>query len=393
MALGAYADPERGARLRERLARLYTVAAGGERFRFALDLRYFDHYQFDRAHDFGPLADALGVAPRTADEPLGDEHYAVAWALGRCFEEILRETLRHARAITGEDHVALAGGCFMNSVANGKLLDGGAPFSDVHVPPYPDDSGTAVGAALHATLGGRGRPHRPYRHNAFGPRIDPERAARALRYRKVPFARVADPAEAIAAAVAGGEVVAIAAGRMEFGPRALGQRSILADPRDPDVRRRLNEHVKNRQWFRPYGVSVLTEHAAAVFDCEAPFRADFMERVRPVRPEWADRIRGVTHADGSVRVHTVDDESAPGFAAVLRAFHRRTGVPLVVNTSFNVAGMPIVRGETDAIDCFFACGIDTLFLENVVVRKAAAATGVAPATDPAAEPAAVRARA
>ena len=277
MALAAYADPARGAALRERMRRLYRLTTDGG-FRFEMDLSRFDHYLFDRPHDFGPLAEVLGLAPRAPGGELNDDHFAVAWALGRSFEDIVLRTLAYAQRLTGEPHAALAGGCFMNSVANGKLLDptvradaGG--FHDVHIPPYPDDSGTAVGAALYATLHGRGGAHRAYRHNFFGPGIASEDAVRALRYRKVPFERVKDQAAAVAAAVADGELVAVAVGGMEFGQRALGHRSILADARDPHIRDKLNDSVKNRQWFRPYGVSVLAQRVDEVFDAGPRFRS------------------------------------------------------------------------------------------------------------------------
>lgn len=369
MALGAFADEAQGEALRQRMSLLYTAEERDGRFHFELDLGRFDHYLFDRPHDFGPFASVVGMPPRAAGEPLTEEHYALAWALGRTFETIVERALAHARRRTGEPVAALAGGCFMNSVANGKLLGMEGAFDDVFIPPYPDDSGTAIGAALLATLEGTTLEHREYRHGFFGPSVSTTRAEEKLRYRKVGWEPVDAVGEEVAAAVARGELVGFAVGAMEFGQRALGHRSILADPRDPDVRAILNERVKNREFFRPYGVSILATHAEEVFDTGPAFRADFMERVRFVRPEWRDRIRGVVHADGSVRLHLVEHDSNPELFAVLEAFHRRTGVPLLVNTSFNVSGMPIVASEEHAIDCFFACGLDTLFVDRVCVRK------------------------
>ena len=312
----------------------------------------------------------MGVSPRRREDELGPDHFALAWALQAAFQDIVDTVLAHAREVTGETDVALAGGCFMNSLANGRLERPGAPFANVHIPAWPDDSGTAIGAALYASLHDTDLPRAFVRHAFLGPAIDPAEAEAALRLRKVPFCKVADPAEAVAGMVADGEIVGYANGAMEFGQRALGHRSIFADPRDPEVRDKVNRNVKRREWFRPYAASILADRVQDVFDAPAGFRSDVMEKVRPVRPDWARRIGGLLHADGTVRVHTVDDETDPQTAAVLRAFDRRTGVPLILNTSFNVAGMPIVCSPADAIGCLFECGMDSLVVGDVQVRKA-----------------------
>jgi len=378
MALGAYADPGEGARLLERVRTLYTLDVKDGRLRYELDLNRFEHYVFHRPRDYGPLAAAVGLPARPAGGELDGRHYALAWALQRSFEDTILTVLRHARVVTGERRVALAGGCFMNSVANGKLEVGDAPFDEVHIPPYPDDSGSAIGAALYVNLNGRGG-HGFARHNFFGPAVDGEGAARALARRKLPSHRVADPAEAIARLVADGHMVGHAAGGMEFGQRALGNRSIFADPRDPKVRDKVNEHVKRREWFRPYAASILADHVHEVFEAPPGFQSLFMEKVRPVRQAWRERIPGLLHADGTVRVHTVDAATNPRLHAILLAFQRLTGVPLLLNTSFNVAGMPIVCTADDALDCFFGCGLDALVLDDRVVRKSAAVVQEPPA--------------
>jgi carbamoyltransferase len=172
--------------------------------------------------------------------------------------------------------------------------------------------------------------------------------------------------------VADGAIVGYAAGAMEFGQRALGHRSIFADPRDPQVRDKVNEHVKRREWFRPYAASILAERVHEVFEAPEGFESLFMEKVRPVRAEWRERIPGLLHADGTVRVHTIDPATNPRLHAILVAFLRLTGVPLILNTSFNVAGMPIVGTADDALDCFFACGLDALVLDDHLVQKGTA---------------------
>lgn len=371
MALGAYADVERGKRLARKVDRTFSVEVPGDRLRFELDLARFDHYLFHRARGFAPLAELLGMQPRRPGQPLEASHFALAWAVQRAFERIVGTILIHARRLTGETRVALAGGCFMNSVANGKLEGAEGGFEAVHIPPYPDDSGTAIGAALYVNLEGTDRPSQHYRHNFFGPQVKAEEAVRALTRRKIGFSRVDDVAGAVARAVADGEIVAYATGGMEFGQRALGHRSIFADPRDPRIRDKVNENIKNRELFRPYAASVLEEKVAAVFDVPRDFRAYFMEKVRGVRPEWADRIRGILHADNSVRLQTVDRETNPRLFEILSAFDALTGVPLMLNTSFNVSGMPIACDVDDAIGCFFASGIDSLFIDDVRISKSA----------------------
>jgi carbamoyltransferase len=370
MALGAYGDPDRGRSLLDRVRTLYRVDGGGDRLDFRMDLARFDHYLFHRSRNFGPLAEVVGMRPRHRQDDLGPDHFALAWAMQRAFEEIVGEVLRYARRVTGESRVALAGGCFMNSLANGRLEHPGAPFQDIHIPAWPDDSGTSIGAALYAALQGTELPREALHHSFLGPGIDGEEARQALRRRGLPFDEVADPSEEVAALCAAGEIVGAAQGPMEFGQRALGHRSIFADPRIPDVRDRVNRQVKRREWFRPYAASVLAHRVHEVFDAPEGFRSDVMEKVRPVRAAWADRISGLLHADGTVRVHTVDDRVDPWTASVIRAFEARTGVPLLLNTSFNVAGMPIVCSPDDAAGCFLECGLESLVLGPVRVRKA-----------------------
>lgn len=370
MALGAYADPDRGRTLLDRVRTLYRVDGSRDRLDFRMDLSRFDHYLFHRTRNFAPVAEVIGMSPRRRQDDLQPDHFALAWAMQRAFEEIVGEVLRYARRVTGETQVALAGGCFMNSLANGRLEHPDAPFEAIHIPAWPDDSGTSIGAALYVALQGTDHPREALRHAFLGPTIDPQAAREAIGHRGLPFEEVPDPAQEVADLCALGEIVGAAQGRMEFGQRALGHRSIFADPRIPDVRDRVNRQVKRREWFRPYAASVLADRAHEVFEAPEGFRSDVMEKVRPVRPAWAGRISGLLHADGTVRVHTVDDRTDPWTASVLRAFEARTGVPLLLNTSFNVAGMPIVCSPDDAAGCFLECGLQSLVLGPVRVRKA-----------------------
>ncbi len=370
MALGAFGDPEEGLALKKKLEKTYRLGIADGKLVFQLDLSLFDHYLFHRPRDFSALERHLGMPARKGGEQLKQQHFSLAWAQQACFEEMVMHILHHARTITGETRVALAGGCFMNSVVNGKLEQQGSPFDSVFIPPYPDDSGTAMGAALWATLQGRqGIQRFPYRHNFFGPYITPESAIQAVERRKLPYLLLDNPAAEIAARVAQGEIVGYAAGAMEFGQRALGHRSIFADPRDKQVKDRVNQHVKRREWFRPYAASVLAETISDIFGFDPGFEALFMEKVGIVRPEWEERIAGILHNDKSVRVHTIDEATNPRLHAVITEFNKITGVPLILNTSFNVDGMPIVASAEDALGCFYACGLDSLVLDNLLLTK------------------------
>jgi len=367
MALGAYADPAQGERALEKVRALHHLDVSGERLRYALDLNRFEHYIFHRARDLTLLGEAVGVPPRAPGDEIGPQHFALAYGLQRSFEETVLAVLGHVRRVTGKDALAVAGGCFMNSVANGLLEGPDAAFRHVHIPPYPDDSGTAVGAALFAAHQDRPRTARHLRHNFFGPDVGD--AAAAVARRKLASAPVDDAPATVARLVAQGSIVAVAAGGMEFGQRALGHRSIFADPRNPAARDVVNQHVKRREWFRPYAASILAEHVHEVFEAEPGWEALFMEKVRPVRAAWRERVPGILHADGSVRLHTVDRATNPRLHAILTAFHALTGVPLLLNTSFNVAGMPIVCSADDALDCFLGSGIDALVVGDRLLTK------------------------
>ncbi len=369
MALGAYADPDEAAELAKNVAKTYTADISGDELVFEMDLNLFDHYLFHRSHDFSALSRLLGMAARRPNDLLEPRHFALAHAVQYHFEKILDAILSFAAKTTGESLVCLSGGCFMNSLANGKLARECRHFKDMHIPPYPDDSGTAIGAALYGQFHSKPGKHRFERHNFFGPQETTETFEALLSQRKIPFLRLDDPAAELAERLERGEIVGHVSGPMEFGQRALGNRSIFADPRLPDVRDKINESIKNREWFRPYAASVLAEEAAKVFDVPKGFRSDFMEKVVPVRSEWAERIKGLLHADGTVRLQTVEKQTNPRLYAMLRHFFKRTGVPLVLNTSFNVKGEPIVLDGAQAIRTFYSCGLDTLILDNLCIVK------------------------
>jgi carbamoyltransferase len=303
----------------------------------------------------------------------------VAASLQEALERAVIRWLAALRDETGLRRLCLAGGVALNCTLNGKLARSGM-FDAIHVAPASHDAGTAAGAALyghHAILGGRSRPAAERRARVqLGPQyrpIDVRHAVRDARH-AVRATREADVPRAVARAIAAGKVVGFFHGRMEWGPRALGNRSILADPRRAEMKDVVNHAVKLREGFRPFAPAVLAEEADAWFDLSGlGGESPFMLFAVPVRAERRGRIPAVTHVDGSARVQTVRADESPALHAVIRAFHELTGVPVVLNTSFNVRGEPIVMSPVDAIRCFLSTRIDLLVLDDLLVEKRAVA--------------------
>jgi carbamoyltransferase len=240
----------------------------------------------------------------------------------------------------------------------------------VWVQPASGDSGTALGAALQVAFELGDRP-RPMRTAALGRAWDDDELERRLRTAAVAYERPDDVADAVAETLAANGVVAWFQGRSEFGPRALGHRSLLADPRRPDNLSKLND-IKGREQFRPVAPMVLAEKAGAIF-CDGPIPSPFMLFTHGVQPEWRDRIPAAVHVDGTARIQTVDRDDEPLVARMLERFEARTGVPVVVNTSLNTAGRPMVDDPRDALECFGSAPVDLLAIGPFVVRRPAVA--------------------
>jgi carbamoyltransferase len=310
--------------------------------------------------------DLAALAPaRHPDEGWQDVHADLAAAVQRRLEEVVLDLARWLHARTGEETITLAGGVALNCVANGRLAAEG-PFARVWVQPAAGDAGTALGAAL-AVAARRGEPRVPFTTAALGRGWDDDEIESVLKAAEQPYERPADLAETVAEALATGAVVGWFQGRSEYGPRALGHRSLLCDPRRPENLGRMNA-LKGREEFRPVAPMVLAERAAEIFDGVQP--SPYMLFVHRVDPAWVDRIPAAVHVDGTARIQTVSDADEPLVAAMLRAFERRTGVPVVVNTSFNTAGRPMVDTPRHALECFGSGPIDLLALGPFVMRRA-----------------------
>jgi len=313
-----------------------------------------------------PVAwDALAKRRLPGDSSdFGAEHADLAASVQVRLEEVLLELARWLHRQTGDRALTMAGGVALNCVANSRLAADG-PFETIWVQPAAGDAGTALGGALHAAAQAGERPA-PMRGADLGRGWTDEELAAWLDTARWPYERPADLADEVAQVLAADGVVAWFAGRSEYGPRALGHRSLLANPGRRETLRRLND-VKGREQFRPVAPMVRLDRAADVF--VGPLPSPYMLFVHQVRPEWRDRIPAVVHVDGTARAQTVDPRTEPAVAALLAAFERRTGLPCVVNTSLNTAGRPMVDDPRDALELFGSAPVDVLVLGPYLVRR------------------------
>ncbi|MGH9665185.1 MAG: carbamoyltransferase family protein [Bryobacteraceae bacterium] len=313
------------------------------------------------------------VRRREPGDEVTEEHRDVAAALQECLERAVLHVCGHFRRNTGLRRIALAGGVALNCTANGRLMRSGL-FDEVYVQPVSGDDGVALGAALQrASLAGDVR-NRRLAAPLLGPAYPESRIEQALqkfaeRTRVQRFESFAATCAEAARLIAEGRVVAWYRGRMEFGPRALGNRSILADPGHPEMRDRINAMVKKREAFRPFAPAVAREQAHVWFELEPGADLPYMISTVDVRPEHRAALPAVTHVNGSARVQTVSASDNPDFHALLHAVGKTTGRQMVLNTSFNVKGQPIVNAPEEAIETFLGTGIEFLFMENALVTR------------------------
>lgn len=351
----------------DRLRRLITLLDDGG---FEIDLSYFSFYKFDPdPYMFSEKFIELFGEPRTSDEELTSRHQDIAFAMQAVFEEIATHMLVKLHDLTGMDRLAMAGGAVMNSVYNGKILDR-TPFKELFIPSCPDDSGVSLGAALYAYQQmAPGSPIIHHRDNYWGDEFSDAEIEETLAKYKLNARKCETPADTAAEMLENGKLVGWFQGRMEFGQRALGNRSILADPRREDSKDLVNKAVKYRESFRPFAPAILSERLGDYFHAPEGLEVLFMERVLDAREEKKAEIPAVVHVDGTGRVQSVDKGTNPLFYQLIEAFEARTGVPIVLNTSFNLNGEPIVRSPSDAIRSFFTCGLDALFLGSYLIEK------------------------
>jgi carbamoyltransferase len=376
MGLAAYGRPTLVDQVRKLIRRTPDGA-------FVLDLNYFEfHTTAERSYSsrfvelFGP--------PRNPYEPIdldaaeGQRFADCAASVQRVLEDTLVEIARALHQETGLQDLCLGGGVALNGVANARLL-AESGFERVFVPPAPGDAGCAIGAALYCDRIHFGNPDRDVPDHPFwGPSVDGSELARLAREDSHFAMELQDGAliDQIADDLVAGRIVGWMEGALEFGPRALGHRSILAAPHTTEMRDRLNHEIKYREAFRPFAPVVPVDAATHYFDIPPGGErlARFMSGVFSVRPEWRPRLKAITHVDGTARVQVLEPAMAPRFHALLKAYGQRTGIPVLLNTSFNLAGEPIVNRAVEGYSTFLRCKIDVLVGGGTRVIKRTAAT-------------------
>jgi carbamoyltransferase len=347
---------------------------------FQLDLSYFKPLGSNQgmqilpdgtvrlARHFSDRMEKQFGEPRHLNEEISRRDMNLAFALQHRFEEIFFHLLNDLHNRTHLDELVMAGGCALNSVANGRIFEQ-TPFRSTYIQPAAGDEGLAIGAALHTYHSDLQQPHRyELRKSYLGPEfsaacIESSLQSAGMNYKKLERQPLLD---AVAANIARGSVVGWFQGRMEWGPRALGNRSILAHPGLPDMKDILNARIKHREWFRPFAPSILSEHQREYFEHDHP--SPFMLHVYKIRPEKRSLLCAVNHVDDTGRLQTVARNENPLYYDLISTFHRATGIPVLLNTSFN-ENEPIVCTPEQAIDCFRRTRMDCLAIGPFLVTK------------------------
>ncbi|HZR56197.1 MAG TPA: carbamoyltransferase C-terminal domain-containing protein [Terriglobales bacterium] len=365
----------------EQIRKIIQLKNGG----FELDLRYFlplgsnqgmqvlpDGTVLLARHFSDYMSEIFGL-PRIPGSEITQRDMALAYAMQHGFEEALFYLLNELHRQVPVENLAMAGGCALNSVANGKLFDE-TPFRSTWVQPAAGDEGLAIGAALHTYHAVLKQPRRFVMKNSYlGPEFSDEQIELALNKANLQHQKLSrEPMlDLVSDRIAKGNIIGWFQGRMEWGPRALGNRSILAHPGLPDMKDVLNARIKQREWFRPFAPSILVERQNEYFEHDHP--SPFMLHVYKIRPEKRSELCAVNHVDGTGRLQTVAREENPLYYDLIKAFERKTGIPVILNTSFN-ENEPIVCKPDEAIDCFKRTRMDVLAIGPYVVLKGLEAT-------------------
>jgi carbamoyltransferase len=394
MGLAPYGQPKFADLIRTHLVEIKSDGS------FWMNMDYFNYCQgLTMTNErFNKL---FGGPPRRPESPLEQRHMDIAASIQLVTEEIFLNMAREARQLTNKKNLALAGGVALNCVANGRLLRENI-FSNLWIQPAAGDAGGALGAALFVWHQLLENPREPEKQDSqqgsfLGPKFSDDEVARELEMRKIPREKFDNEPELLAEVaelLAAGKIVGWFHGRMEFGPRALGARSILGDSRNPAMQSTMNVKIKFRESFRPFAPCVLKERTSEYFDLPPEVASPYMllvasvlekhratilesdQKIMAADPDLRRRVAvvrstlpAITHVDYSARLQTVDEARHGRFYRLLKAFEKRTGCPVLVNTSFNVRGEPIVCSPADALRCFLATDMDVLVLENFILRK------------------------
>lgn len=352
MGLASYGEPE----YREEFEEFLDIREDGS---YVLDQDYFSYRS--KKQMWGSMMESLLGEPRKKDEDLTQRHKDIAATLQDVLEDVLLKQTEHLYELTDTENLCMAGGVALNSAANGRLRDE-SPFENIWIQPAAGDDGGAMGAALERSEGDWNMDD-----VYLGPEYGEEKIKEAVSGGSCEKMERDELLDEAAERLADGEVVSLFQGRLEWGPRALGNRSILADPRREGMVDRVNEKVKFRESFRPFAPSVLNDHASEYFDIEG--ESPYMLFIFDVHEEKQEEIPAVTHVNGTSRIQTVKRETNSFYYDLIERFHEKTGVPVLLNTSFNLKGMPIVNTPEQAYYCFKNSGIDTMVMEDFLVEK------------------------
>ncbi len=368
MALSSYARKKNI--YDKKIEKLYKLTVDG----FELDLSYFNFYTFDKKRNFfNEKFEKLLGNPRVKNKKIDRKYYLIAGAMQRAFEKIVFHLLKILKSQGSKsNNLVLAGGAAMNCVFNG-LLDKSNLYRNNYIPAYPDDLGVSIGAAYLAHSRFSKTKRRKIfheKHNYYGPGFNNKEIKDEIIKSKLKFIECKKDLTSITAEyLSKGNLVGWFQGNMEFSHRALGNRSILADPRNPKMKDIVNKAIKFREGFRPFAPAVLDKEAYRIFEMKKKDKVYFMEKAVKVRKFWRKKIPAVTHVDDTARVQTVIKSINPIFYDLISEFDKITKIPVLLNTSFNLNGEPIVCSPSDAIRTFFSCGLDILILGNYIIKK------------------------
>lgn len=362
MGLAPYGKPT----FYKKFCDIITLLPKGE---YRINLDYIDYHLYGNKKWVSPKFIKEFGHQRIPNSDLTEHHQDIAWALQRRTEEAIIHILNYAYSLTKDHNLCLAGGVALNCVVNGRIRDL-TRFKELFIQPAAGDAGTSLGAALYAyyNKSANKRSSGYVMDNAYlGPRYSSQEVEAALIEGGLKYQRSSDICKDTAHLLSQAKIIGWLQGRMEFGPRALGNRSILADPRRPEMKDLINAKVKYREGFRPFAPSVLEERVGEFFESDYP--SPFMLFTYKIKEDKQKVIPAVTHVDGTGRLQTVSETTNPLYWNLINEFCKITGIPVILNTSFNVAGEPIVCSPHDAINCFLNSGIDVLVMDNFLVKK------------------------
>ncbi|MFS4417352.1 carbamoyltransferase [Maribacter sp. 2307ULW6-5] len=360
MGLAPMGNPER---FKKEVSKLIKVTESGD---VKVDLDYFNYQHLIR-NTYSPKFVEVFGAPRAPGDDFESHHMDVAAAFQRVLEDRVLEICDILHRRTGAEYLVIAGGVSLNSVMNGRIVRE-SPFKDVYVMPAAGDNGTAIGAAYYLYNGMLKNP-RVYQHDDpyLGTEYGNEEILQAIKGAKLRATYVEDICGTAAKLLKEGRIIGWFQGKMEIGPRALGNRSILANPAFPNMKDKINAEVKFREAYRPFAPSATVESYKDYFDLEV--EAPFMLKVCNVLPDKQNEVPAITHVDGSARLQTVRKELNPRYHELISKLGGLTGVPVVLNTSFNIQGEPVVESPVQALRCFYSTGLDALCIGNYVLTK------------------------